>query len=435
MSLQIIRLLLSIVTFCIMATSYCIGDNFIAIYTCPILFFLLFFSFFDKVYFSPIFLFFISIFCFVLVRPVYEWVNHDWKKIVSIGLGVNGYNINVVVAFIMMQVSLITLSYVITLKQAQRLIYYIPLIKYHAKHLSKLLCISSVALGILFLYYSYGNMRLLISGGDYFSFLSSFDARYFTLFFLAKYLIVLSILFSKNKDISLLLTFLLFIYSIGFILVGLRGYTIAYLFLTLCFISLRYKIKTIYVVLIAILILFVASYALSARLSMSLYNNYIDMIFSPILQQGASFEAVFGSVIFRGDLIKCIDYFQYFSNSLDFGECIDKVRGLGNMQGSFASSYFAEVSYLGLFIGIITNLLFGLALAIVQSIYEVVRFNFNAGRMSNKAYLIILFLTIPNLIYFARSSAFDFIIKVLSLFFIVYIFSMFNYFVNMRPKT
>ncbi len=231
-------------------------------------------------------------------------------------------------------------------------------------------------------------------------------------FTLSKYCYILSLLFSKNKNF-ILYSLLIFITSIGYILVGLRGYTIAYGFLLLFFLDIRYRLKIKWLLLVAILVTTISSLILNYRIGIEVNSGLLGIIFNPLLQQGASFETVYGALKYNEKILSCISYYDYFFTNKDIGSCIDIARGVYFKEGgSFASSFYSELIYLGWIIGSVALLLFAFSLAFVQSCYEKIIKN----SMNNKlayTYRLIIFLALPNLIYFARSSLFDFITKVL----------------------
>ena len=176
---------------------------------------------------------------------------------------------------------------------------------------------------------------------------------------------------------------------------GLRGYTIAYGFLLLFFLDIRYRLKIKWLLLVAILVTTISSLILNYRIGIEVNSGLLGIIFNPLLQQGASFETVYGALKYNEKILSCISYYDYF-----FKE-----------GGSFASSFYSELIYLGWIIGSVALLLFAFSLAFVQSCYEKIIKN----SMNNKlayTYRLIIFLALPNLIYFARSSLFDFITKV-----------------------
>jgi hypothetical protein len=101
-----------------------------------------------------------------------------------------------------------------------------------------------------------------------------------------------------------------------------------------------------------------------------------------------------------------------------FGDCVDSARGVPFINGGFASSFFAEGYYLGLMSLISLSLVVGLMLKFINSLSNL-RNNPELGQASFPAGLV-LFIVIPNLIYFGRSSAFDFVTKVFQAIFIVH---------------
>lgn len=111
---------------------------------------------------------------------------------------------------------------------------------------------------------------------------------------------------------------LLFIGSIGFIMIGLRGYTIAYF--SSFYISLlkKRKVNFLWLTFIALLLLYISAFVLEYRLGFSVFNNNFEMLYMPIYQQGASFEVVFGAVNFLDKLNQCIS-FESFISGADFG--------------------------------------------------------------------------------------------------------------------
>jgi hypothetical protein len=199
-------------------------------------------------------------------------------------------------------------------------------------------------------------------------------------------------------------------------MIGLRGYTIAYLFLFLSVLNLKYKIAILPLFLIAIVLLFTSSLVLNFRLGFSVTESFVDMIFMPFYQQGATFEVVFGAVNFKNEITSCLSIYDYFFSNQSFGNCVDKSRGVFFTEGGgFASSYFAELFFLGGFFTVFTSILFGIVLSILCSAYD----RLSAGLYSDKASATIVFFLIPNLVYFARSSAFDFISKIVEIIFLL----------------
>lgn len=71
---------------------------------------------------------------------------------------------------------------------------------------------------------------------------------------------------------------------------GLRGYTIAYGFLLLFFLDIRYRLKIKWLLLVAILVTTISSLILNYRIGIEVNSGLLGIIFNPLLQQGASFE-------------------------------------------------------------------------------------------------------------------------------------------------
>lgn len=236
-------------------------------------------------------------------------------------------------------------------------------------------------------------------------------------FRVSKYLITFWILFGKEKDRFYYGSLLLFVFSIGFLFIGLRGYTIAYFFLFLFFRNIQKKISLFKLIIIAFGLLFLANFILEYRLGYSVANGFFDIIIKTFFNQGASFEVVFGAVIFKKEIINKFPYFNYFFKKDYLGDIIDLVRGVNYLSGGFGTSYFAELYYLGFFPMLILAFFTGVILRVLQNL------NYLIYKLKEKAVYpkIVLFLTIPNLVYFARSDAFDLIKKVSFVLIIIFV--------------
>mgnify|MGYP000258702883 CR=1 FL=1 len=116
---------------------------------------------------------------------------------------------------------------------------------------------------------------------------------------------------------------------------------------------------------------------------------------------------VFGAVNFRDGVLSCIDFLDYFLGA-EFGVCVDRARGVFFEEGGgFGSSLFAEIYYLGVWGVLLISISFGFSLSLLQSAY----LNLRCSKLKDiNAGILVFFLT-PNLVYFARSSALDFIGK------------------------
>ena len=356
-------------------------------------------------YLSPKSLFLISSVIFILSRPMLSVVG-DFD-IITIGLHVNISNITKTVIWVIVIVNLISFSVIISERKVESFFRFIPKINIFNNYIEVLFLLFAFAFSAYFLFRSYQGMLTLANGGDYFKFIESDSYSHLKYFFYAKICFLISYLFSQRKIGILFVAACCFIASIGFIIIGLRGYTIAYLFLFLTIFNLKYKIKILPLVVIASGILVISSFALNFRLGYNITTSYIDMVLSPFHQQGASFEVVFGAVNFRDELINCISYTDYFLKA-DFGTCVDHVRGVNFAEGGgFASSFFAEIYYLGFLPSLFISVIFGVGLSLLSSACKRLRYNLTSDKLSG----VIVFLLVPNLVYFARSSAFDFVIK------------------------
>jgi hypothetical protein len=283
----------------------------------------------------------------------------------------------------------------------------LPLVNFESKLIMNLSFLLSFALGFCFLYKSIQNFHLLGNSSNYFNFMGTLNTSYFRFFFFAKYCLIVYLFFSKSKDSLFFASLSLFIYSIGFILIGLRGYTIAYLFLFLIALNIKFRIKLIYIVIAAVLLLLISAEMLSYRLGFNVFENMslLDTVIKTITQQGASFEVVFGSVNFMNEINNCIGYTDYFMGK-PFGDCVDISRGVNFAEGGFASSFYAELYYF-LPYGIIILPMFAFFLCFLQFCYVKI-VNVGVNVVKEKLFI---FLLVPNVVYFGRSSLFDFTYK------------------------
>ncbi|MDT8869694.1 O-antigen polysaccharide polymerase Wzy [Vibrio fluvialis] len=375
----------------------------------------------ERRFVTPVTCYFLSFVIFIMSRPLlYPLVDED---IISIGDGVNDENIIVAICFSMLTFLIINILFKIFLTLGLKLSLLLPDIKVHDKNLSKLAIYMSIVLSLLFLYSSYKNYIILGNSANYFVFIDSLNSSYFKFFFFSKYLILIYLALSENKKSLLYSAILIFVASIGFMLIGLRGYTIAYFFLMLIAYDIYYKIKLRYLLLISIVVLLLSASVLSFRLGYDVFidDGIVNIIAKTLFQQGASFEVVFGAVNFHQQLDHCISYLDYFSG-ISFGDCVDKVRGVTFEQGGFASSFFAEAIYFMPIYPIII-ILFSFFLSFVQNCYS----RLVKPEYFNKKHMFIIFFLTPNIVYFARSSSFDFIEKSFqSIVFIIVIFYILN---------
>ena len=164
----------------------------------------------------------------------------------------------------------------------------------------------------------------MMSGVDYFTVVSDPEFhKHLFLFFMSKNLGLLWLLIARStRDIKLYVGLLLG-FSIGFLLIGLRGYFMAYLFVYLYIHYEKKKINVLTFTLLAVAILYVSSFVLEYRLGFEIFADKISMITSPFYQQGATFEVVFGAVSFPEKLSQCISFNDYVLAQVSFGNCVN----------------------------------------------------------------------------------------------------------------
>lgn len=362
--------------------------------------------------FSPSFLLVLSIFIFIWMRPFLS-LFFD-VTLVEAGYYPKEENLLITTGYIGFVISLIILSYTLFFNYTHRIsTFYIQ--KYNYKFtINKsfnFLFYIAILLGFLFLFHSINKMSLLGSL-SYFEITATnnfYEHLFF--FFLSKQLIILYLLLESNKKKNFIfISLIIFIFSIGFMLIGLRGYTIAYMFTLLFFINLQYRINFAYLIIIGISLIYVAALVIEFRLGFKLYDSFMDIVLKTFLSQGASFEVVYGSVTYQTELKECISYLDYFNKIIPFGDCVDKVRGVNfSGGGGFASAFFAEILYFSYFGVIIFTFLIGLIVAILDRLYLII---INEKNQEKKYFIYLLFfLILPNLVYLGRSSAFDLISK------------------------
>lgn len=266
----------------------------------------------------------------------------------------------------------------------------------------------------LFLYYSVEVGRF-INSVDYLSFAGSYELMWhIKFFFIGKFFVLGYIIFSRNEKKFLCSSFFLAFFSIGFLLVGLRGYFVCYFLLMLYFVDLYKKINFKYALIIFFGVLMLSAYVLENRLKSELFDGLIEIISKTLHQQGATLEVMHGVVNYSSEVEKCVSEYGYFSNLTDFGVCVDQARGVFFEYGGFSTSFFAEIHYLRNGIGFI------LALVFSHFLCNLDRFSLSYRRnKKNEFFGLFLYALMPNLVYIARSDATDFLWKYLQVFILV----------------
>ncbi|WCD82150.1 O-antigen polysaccharide polymerase Wzy [Pseudomonas sp. TUM22785] len=374
---------------------------------------------------SPIGYFILSLLVFVLARPIIglflpmQYVEAGFTES-YVGVVETVAWIGIGLAFIAFGFGLVKPNYVIDkLSQSSlcfpksRLIYI-------------LLVVASIGLLIAFLIVSYQKSKIF-SELNYLDALNDQLHSHFFLFFIAKNLVLISLFFHTSQRAVLFLSLLVFIGSIGFLILGLRGYTVAYFFLFMFFLNERWAINKVVLLGIMVGLVYIAGVVLEYRVGHAVYDGLGDLIFKVIHQQGATFEVIYGVVNYLNEVRSCIGYKEYF-NGADFGSCVDTSRGVFWLQGGFASSFYAEALYLGWGVYIVLCFLIGSLLKVLDVLTFLRRLRGASADFSS----IFLFAIIPNLVYFSRASAFDLIVKFCLLWLILFMVSaLWNIF---RPK-
>lgn len=233
--------------------------------------------------------------------------------------------------------------------------------------------------------------NILVQGYRYFSF--------------GKYFILLWILFGNFKDRFFWGSTILMLAGAGYLMRGARGYAIMYIFMWLLFFSFRHRIKWSWMIVLGMGLIYLANFILSYRLGWSVASGFKDVMVSTLNSQGASVEPVFGSVVFREQIRREFGLLEIFTRN-DFGIVVDRVRGTGFEAGGFGSSFFAEAYFMGFPLGVVFTVLAGVCTGILECAYRTVK----KGEDAEYAQML-LFMTLPNLIYLGRSSLKDFIFK------------------------
>lgn len=379
----------------------------------------------DKSIISPAGFFILSVLIFIMARPFISVLFN--VELIQVGGRIDEKNITLTICLVSIGLSAFIASFGIryNFRYLDRILMkYTPRVP--ALVINLLLMVSFVLLAI-FVNESF-HVAKLIGSVDYFSVAgnSDFDSH-LKWFFLAKQLVLLAVLLSGrgNRDYVFIASILLFVGSIGFIMIGLRGYTISYFFLYLYFLSERRKINFAWLTVIAIFLLYISAYVLEYRLGFSVFNSPFEMVYLPLYQQGATFEVVFGAVNFIDEIRACLPYEDYFEGA-DFGGCVDEARGVPFEEGGFASSFFAEAYYWGWLFYILVFAIMGSIVSYLDHLSCIRKRSLLSpiiNTTSGAKIGVFLLCMIPNLVYFARSGVFDFPTKFIETCAVVVVYS------------
>jgi len=379
--------------------------------------------------FSPGRLYALSIFAFILARSFINLFTN--VELVEVGNGINSSSITKALAVVALSIWVSNILY--SISSPKRLISFDAKLRLRfpvPKYLTNIVLFGAISAGSYFLLQSWVASQLL-SSLDYFTAVDDpIFHEHIKYFLVSKSLMIIWIALSMKKRKIFLGASILFIFSVGFLFIGLRGYFISYFFLFLYFYNEKHEVKFFPLLVGALLLLYGSSFILEYRLGFKLFDNVFDMITSPIYQQGASFEVVFGAVTFPDEVSKCISMYEFFTKAKPFGDCVDLARGVPFVEGGFASSFFAEGYYTSLFFLILISAFLGTAVRFCDELSRISTTSTNRGESFVAAF--ILFLIIPNLVYFARSSVFDFLFKLIASCSIVFLFYVVNYYNSSR---
>lgn len=388
-------------------------------------FVLIYFSLYDRVFVSPGGFYILSVLVFIMSRPIVNLLSG--MEIVQVGSMISDSNILDTIVVICVGLFIFHVSFLFPLQKfgvyrSLDSVLFSPSAKLNNKLMMILFCIAILCI-LYFLFLSYQTARV-VGTTDYLDVVSNPDFyTHLRWFFLAKSILLICLIGSGSTDRTFITSLILFLGSIGFIIIGLRGYTISYFFLFLYFLSSKKSINFGYLVIIGVMILYISALALEYRLGFSVFESPLEMIYMPFYQQGATFEVVFGAVHFTDLIKKCIPYDEFFSGN-NFGDCVDWARGVPFVNGGFASSYFAEAFYFGYFFYAFFFIVIGVIVRYMDYLSFVRKLPcyISENKFAKSKINVFLFFLIPNLVYFSRSSVMDFPVKFVSTIVVLFVF-------------
>ncbi len=363
----------------------------------------------------------LSFFVFVWMRFILNLVFDT--DIISVGNAINMHNTNMVSVYLGLAMNVICITAIVTSR---------TLAKYDSsfmrgnskiripKYAENTILMISLLFFALFLYDSFSKINV-IQMHDYLNVSETVLVSGYRWFSLGKWTLLIWIILGRDDNRFFKGSSIMAMAGMGYLMRGARGYAIMYMFLWLLFFSQKKKIRIIPLAIFGISLLYLANFILSYRLGWSVASGFKNVIQSVLYQQGASVEPVFGSVIFRSKIMQEFSYFELFTRN-DFGLVVDRMRGVNWESGGFGSSFFAETFFLGFPLCLIMLIVVGICVGFVECAYQFTRVNNLQQRNQlwyvNSSYMsiaefgnIILFMTIPNLVYLGRSSIKDFIVK------------------------
>lgn len=403
--------------------SYVLIDNTVIynVYVIALTIILLYFTFSEKDNIvRPFFFFTLSFFVFVWMRILLNVFG--LADIITVGDGISTDNIRstaIVAGIIMASMTIIAMIFrgYLSSKDFKFFRYDEQLVAFRGK--TELLIV-----GVAILFFSYfllDSIRKIqvVRTANYLDVSETILVQGYRYFTIGKIFIWIWILLGQSKKRFYVGSTILAVSALGYMMRGARGYAISYFFLWLLFFSFKHKIKFGTLVLIGLGVIFVASAVLDYRMGWTISHGFFKKIIDLLQQQGATIEVVFGALVFRPELQAKWPFGKVLIDSGQFGLAIDQTRGTGFTQGGFGDSFFAEVIFMRFPFNILFIILMGICVGLLEYCYQYdKKCNFDDVGAN-----IMLFMTMPNLIYFGRSNATDFIRKVIEMLIIIYLFA------------
>lgn len=349
----------------------------------------------------------ISIFFFMWVRP-FLTLFFD-KDVVEAGIVLSRRSIHESVVILALGILFIVSGYILGERLGLKLVRRLVTVRTPSlpRLVNSFIIILALCSGLFFLAKSYMLAQQYMVG-DYFAALENpeFHAHIFT-FFIAKNLLLLWGLFGKHHNRILIISFLWMFFALGFLMIGLRGYFFTYLFLFVFVYGLERRINYMFLITLGVGSLVFANVLLEYRLGFELASGVIGRISQTLHGQGASFEVLYGAVNFDSAVGECLS-----STSQSFGVCVDQARSINFVSGGFSTSFFAEAYYKGWLFYIFWCLLLGYLVRSLDGVVALYKEG-KAGINNSGAILFLILSVLPNLVYFSRSSMYEFLLKFL----------------------
>ena len=348
----------------------------------------------------------------VLSFLVFVWMRYLLNlffntDVISVGNGINAVNLSHTAVYLGTAANVICM--VSILMEGSRFWERVPLFESRKRmvipgYAEGILVVCALGFFALFLLDSVRKISV-INAHDYLAVSENIMVQGYRYFSFGKYFILLWILFGSYRDRFFWGSTILMLAGVGYLMRGARGYAIMYIFMWLLFFSFRHRIKWSWMIILGMGLVYLANFILSYRLGWSVASGFRDVMVSTLNSQGASVDPVFGSVVFREEIRREFGLLEIFTRN-DFGMVVDRVRGTGFESGGFGSSFFAEAYFMGFPLGMVFTVLAGVCTGILECACRAVK----KGGSAEYAQML-LFMTLPNLIYLGRSSLKDFIFK------------------------